>query len=139
MTVLVVGAAGQLGQSMAAGWPEGQTVVACARQDLDLADHRGVRDFVRAHRPSVVVNCAAYNNVDGAETDPRSALDINALAVRTLARAAAECHAVLVHYSTDFVFAGTSPQPLSEQDAPEPRGQYAMSKLMCSDSEVSNR
>jgi len=130
MSILVVGAAGQLGQSMMAGWPEGRTVVPCTRRDVDLTDHRQLREFVLAHRPSVIVNCAAYNDVDGAETNPRTALEINAFAVRTLARAAADCHAVFVHYSTDFVFAGTATSPYTEDDLPEPQSVYAQSKLV---------
>lgn len=130
MSVLVVGASGQLGQSVSSRWPAGDSVIRCTRREVDLANHRQVRDFVLACRPSVIVNCAAYNNVDGAEGDPRTALDVNACAVQTLARAAADCDAVLVHYSTDFVFAGTATAPYTEEDLPEPQSVYAQSKLV---------
>ncbi len=81
-------------------------------------------------KPAAVINCAAYTNVDGAEDEQETALDINAFAVRTLARATTELGAVLVHYSTDFVFAGTAATPYTEDDAPEPQSVYAQSKLL---------
>ena len=85
---------------------------------------------MRRERPDVVVNCAADNDVDGAETEPLRALAVNAFAVRALARAADECGAALVHYSTDFVFDGTASRPYVETDEPNPQGVYAASKLL---------
>src|SRR5207245_1500406 len=75
-------------------------------------------------------NCAAYNDVDGAEDHPIEALNANAFAVRALARAAERLGATLVHYSTDFVFDGTAVRPYSEADRPNPRSVYATSKLL---------
>ncbi|HEV3484654.1 MAG TPA: NAD(P)-dependent oxidoreductase, partial [Vicinamibacterales bacterium] len=83
-----------------------------------------------AHSPDVIVNCAAYTDVDGAEDDPATALERNAFGVLALARAAAGRGATLIHYSTDFVFDGTASTPYSEEDAPNPRSTYALSKLL---------
>ncbi len=81
-------------------------------------------------KPDVIVNCAAYTNVDAAEREPLAALTANAWAVRALARAAADINATLVHYSTDFVFDGAADAPYHEDDRPNPRGVYATSKLL---------
>lgn len=129
MKLLVTGAAGQLGQAMAQ--PHGpDEIVAWARADMDLTRHRGVHEAVQALRPDAVINCASFNHVDLAEDDQVTALNVNAMAVGTLARAAAEVGAVFVHYSTDFVFAGTASEPYTESDRPEPRSAYAQSKLI---------
>jgi dTDP-4-dehydrorhamnose reductase len=80
--------------------------------------------------PDAIVNCSAYTNVDGAEDDPRAALAVNAWAPRAMARAAAEVDATLVHFSSDFVFDGETSRPYTEDDTPNPRGVYAMSKLL---------
>jgi dTDP-4-dehydrorhamnose reductase len=83
-------------------------------------------------RPDVIVNCTAYNDVDGAEDDPVVALEVNAFAVRSLARAARQHDAVLVHFSTDFVFEGESSRatPYTEDDRPNPQSTYGSSKLL---------
>ena len=81
-------------------------------------------------RPDVIVNCVAYNDVDGAEDHAVEALNVNAFAVRALARAASATNATLVHYSTDFVFDGKASEPYVETDAPNPRSTYAASKLI---------
>jgi dTDP-4-dehydrorhamnose reductase len=81
--------------------------------------------------PDVIVNCAAFNDVDGAEDRPEQALAVNAFAVRSLALAAERAGAALVHYSTDFVFDGRrTAEPYTESDEPSPRSTYASSKLM---------
>ena len=77
-----------------------------------------------------MVNCSAYTDVDGAERAPLRSFQVNALAVRLLARAAADHGAVFVHYSTDFVFDGRTDRPYAESDPPNPQGAYAMSKLL---------
>ncbi len=128
--ILVSGAGGQLGQTMVSALGGRHEVVAMGRQDLDLANANAVLDAVAAICPDVIINCAAYTDVDGAERDPSSALAGNAWAVRTLARAANEINAALVHYSTDFVFDGETDRPYTEGDPPNPRGAYAASKLL---------
>lgn len=130
MRAVVVGAGGQLGAAVAEACRPRYDVVALTRRDLDAADDVRVADAMRRLRPSVIINAAAYNDVDGAESEPIAALDANAFAVRALALAAQELDATLVHYSTDFVFDGTASTPYTESDRPNPRSVYAVSKLL---------
>jgi dTDP-4-dehydrorhamnose reductase len=127
--VLVVGAGGRLGAAVVDAFAD-QAVVALTRTSLDITDPGSVRATVGRVRPSAIINCAAFNDVDGAEDRPADALAINAFAVRSLARAAEECGAVLVHYSTDFVFDGHAATPYPETAAPAPRSTYGLSKLL---------
>jgi dTDP-4-dehydrorhamnose reductase len=127
---LVIGAAGQLGAAMVEGLARRHEVVAMTRGDADLTAASATRDRIVAVCPDMIINCAAYNNVDGAEREPAEALAANAWGVRTLARIAAEIDATLVHFSTDFVFDGVSDRPYTELDTPNPRGTYASSKLL---------
>jgi len=127
---LIVGAAGQLGSAMAEGLSRRHEVVAMTRHDLDIADTVAARDLVSSVCPDLIVNCAAYNQVDAAEQDALSALSANAWGVRTLAGVATEIGATLVHFSTDFVFDGTTNRPYVEEDTPNPRSTYACSKLL---------
>jgi len=128
--VMVTGAAGQLGEAMSAQLGARHEVVAFDRSALNLANTDAALDAVAAICPDVIINCAAYTDVDGAERDPSAALVANAWAVRTLARASLEINATLVHFSTDFVFDGSQERPYTEADAPNPRGAYASSKLL---------
>ena len=128
--VLVTGASGQLAGAIARAFGRDSDLTALTRAALDITDDRAVNDAVAAIRPDVVVNCAAYNDVDGAEAEPVKALEVNAFAVRCLARAAGAAGAVLVHYSSDFVFDGTGSRPYVEEDRPNPQGVYAASKLL---------
>jgi dTDP-4-dehydrorhamnose reductase len=131
MRVLVTGAAGQLGSATATRFrDEGHDVVALTRQDLDVTAHDAVIEAVADHRPDAIVNCTAYNDVDGAEDQPAAALDVNAFAVRSLARAARTFGVALVHYSTDFVFDGAASEPYRETDRALPQSVYGASKLL---------
>ncbi len=130
MTILVTGAEGRLGSTLAAVLGARHRVAARGRGALDLTRPAEVAAAVRSVTPDVVVNCAACNDVDGAEDDPVAAFEVNAFAVRTLARAARDAGAVLVHYGTDFVFDGRAAAPYTEEDAPNPQSVYAMSKLV---------
>jgi dTDP-4-dehydrorhamnose reductase len=128
--VMILGAGGQLGTAMADGLARHHEIISRTRGELDITNAEAVRADITAIYPDVIVNCAAYTNVDGAETDQLSALATNAWAVRAIARVAAELDATLVHYSTDFVFDGAASAPYSESDLPNPRSVYAMSKLL---------
>ena len=130
MRALVTGAGGQLGRVLARVFAAQGEVVPLTRADLDLTDDAAVRARVGETRPDVILNCAAYNAVDGAEDDPVAALAVNAFGVRSLARAAAGVDATLIHYGTDFVFDGTASEPYREDDAVNPQSVYAMSKLL---------
>ena len=130
LKVLVTGARGQLAGAIIDAYKDSAEVLAYSRGDLDIADHDAVLKRVQAAAPNVIINCAAYNNVDGAEDEPDIALDANAFGVRVLARAAESCGATLVHYSTDFVFDGQTGRPYVEADPPNPQSVYAQSKLL---------
>jgi len=131
MRAVILGAAGQLGGATVARLIEaGHEVVALTRREVDLADAPALVEAVVAAKPDVIVNCAAYNQVDQAEDDPVPALQVNALAPRALAHAAARLGATLVHYGTDFVFDGTASAPYVETDAPAPQSVYGSSKLL---------
>ena len=130
MKVLIVGAAGQLGQTMTARLSGEHDVTGWTRRDIELTRHQDVREAIGELAPEAIVNCAGFNQVDAAEENQAAALDVNAMVVGTLARAAAALGAVLMHYSTDFVFAGTALKPYTETDTPEPRSAYAQSKLI---------
>ena len=108
----------------------GSEVVAHTRASLDITDGPAVAGAIADATPQLIVNCAAFNDVDGAETAPLDALSVNALAVRSLARAAAAVNATFVHFSTDFVFDGMAQEPYDERMPPLPRSTYAASKLL---------
>ena len=130
MRILVTGASGQLGTTVVTDYAGRADVVPVTRTALDLGDAAAVEAFVARERPDVVVNCAAFTDVDGAEDRAMEAIRVNALAVRALARGAAAAGAAFVHYGTDFVFDGLSDRPYSEDDEPAPQSVYACSKLM---------
>jgi dTDP-4-dehydrorhamnose reductase len=130
MRVAVLGARGQLGACVVHECSVHHEVAAFDRAALDITDSAQVAGSLKRSAPDVIVNCVAYNDVDGAEDQQVRALEVNALAVRTLARTARDLGAALVHYSTDFVFDGTSPSPYKEDDRPNPRSVYATSKLL---------
>ena len=129
MRIAVIGARGQLGAAIVHECAR-HDIVPFAHADLDITDDRAVARAIERAAPNAIVNCAAYNDVDGAEDHPVQALNVNAFAVRALARAAAACDAALVHYGTDFVFDGTAAAPYTEEDRPNPKSAYAVSKLL---------
>jgi dTDP-4-dehydrorhamnose reductase len=104
--------------------------VACfARAGVDITDATSVANAVARYGPDLVINAAAYNQVDLAEQEPVAAFQVNALAVRNLALAARAAEALLVHFSTDYVFDGTAGDAYREDDPTHPLGAYAVSKL----------
>jgi dTDP-4-dehydrorhamnose reductase len=129
LRVLVTGAAGMLGAEVLPLLGADCDVVAADLDEFDLRDAEAVSAFVTRAAPQVVVNCAAYTNVDAAESDPASAFAVNADGAGNVAAAAAAAGARMVHMSTDYVFDGTSSRPYSEEDRPCPLGVYGRSKL----------
>jgi dTDP-4-dehydrorhamnose reductase len=126
----VTGASGQLGSVIARTFAH-RSVIAHTRASLDITRPDVVARTIAAAAPDLIVNCAAFNDVDGAEDRPLEALAVNAFALRSLARAAEASGAVLVHYSSDFVFDGqAATEPYTEEAAPFPRSTYAASKLL---------
>jgi dTDP-4-dehydrorhamnose reductase len=126
--ILVTGAGGQVGSEVAAHLAHHEAV-AVGRTQLDICDRTGVEQAVGSLLPDAVVNCAAWTDVDGCESDPERAFMANALAVRHLAVACARIGAHLVHVSTDYVFPGDKDGPYFEWDRPDPRSVYGASKL----------
>ena len=129
MRVLLTGSRGLLGAAIQREFQPDE-VVALDRRSLDITDDGAVRAAIADARPHVVVNCAAYNNVDRAEDEPVAALNANAFGVHSVGRAASDAGAVLVHFSSDFVFDGETERPYTEADEPNPRSVYAASKLL---------
>jgi dTDP-4-dehydrorhamnose reductase len=130
MRLLVTGGAGMLGQAVAAVATRlGHEVVALSRTELDITDADHVRRVVTAAEPRAIVNCAAWTDVDGAETAEAAATAVNGAGPGNLARAVAESGARLVHVSTDYVFDGTKRAPWVESDPVGPIGAYGRSKL----------
>ncbi|MFM7246503.1 MAG: dTDP-4-dehydrorhamnose reductase [Actinomycetota bacterium] len=127
MTVLVTGAGGQIGRT--ALRVLGDRGVGLGRADLDVTDAAAVMAAVAAHRPTVILHCAAWTDVDGAESDPAGATRANVDANRHVARAARAHGARLVTLSTDFVFDGTKGAPYVESDPTGPLSVYGETKL----------
>lgn len=130
MNILVTGANGQLGNEMrriTAGSRDHYIFTDVA--ELDITDASAVSDMVKGNDVEVIVNCAAYTNVDKAEDDEATADLLNNLAVRNLAEAAAAADALLIHVSTDYVFSGNGCIPYTEDSPVEPLGAYGRTKL----------
>ena len=128
MKVLVTGAAGQLGREMVR--VAGTAVAAgLTHADLDVTDRNAAHTVVAGLRPDVVVNCAAWTDVDGCELDPERAQTVNADAVGFLAEACDEVGAHFVHMSTDYVFNGEASTPYGEDHPTDPVNAYGASKL----------
>jgi dTDP-4-dehydrorhamnose reductase len=128
--IAVVGAGGQLGAAVVHECRPVHETIPFARQELDVRDAAAVTAAMNTVRPEVIVNAAAFTDVDGSEDRPIEALDVNAFAVRALARAARLHRATLVHYSTDFVFDGHGAEPYTEEHPANPKSVYAASKLL---------
>ncbi len=131
LRVLLTGADGQLAAELLQAFEApAYDVVSCNRATLDIADAGAVSRMVEHHQPHIILNAAAYNRVDDAETHPVDAFAVNALGPRNLARAAhAREGTILVHYSTDYVFDGRASTPYSEDALPAPLSVYGASKL----------
>lgn len=129
MKILLTGRNGQVGWELERALPALGEVVATDHATLDLADLDAVRRAVRAAKPDLIVNAAAYTAVDKAESEPFLAMRINGDAPRVLAEEAAMLDAQLIHYSTDYVFSGEKPSPYVEGDATGPINAYGRTKL----------
>ncbi len=129
MSILLLGKDGQVGWHLQRALAPLGEVVACGRAQCDIADPEQLRALVAELRPSVIVNATAYTAVDRAESDADAAYAVNARGPGVLAEAAAACGALLVHYSTDYVFDGSKAGAWVETDKPAPQGVYGQSKL----------
>jgi dTDP-4-dehydrorhamnose reductase len=127
--ILLTGRNGQVGWELERQLPPLGRVFAFDHASLDLADPDQIVARVREVRPGLIVNAAAYTAVDRAESEPELAMQINGEALGILAEEAKHLGALLIHYSTDYVFDGTKPTPYLETDPPNPISAYGRSKL----------
>lgn len=127
--ILLTGSTGQVGRELATRLPALGEVVAPHHAELDLTDTGQIRRVVQDVRPSLIVNAAAYTAVDRAESELVVAHAINAEAPAVLAEEAKKIGAMLVHYSTDYVFDGSKKSPYTERDSPNPLNVYGKTKL----------
>jgi dTDP-4-dehydrorhamnose reductase len=129
MKIVLLGATGQVGRELGGVLPALGEVVACDRAAADLEQPAEVVALLARERPDVIVNAAAYTAVDRAESEPDRAALVNATAVAAIAAEAARQDAMLVHYSTDYVFDGLAPGCRTETDEPRPLSVYGATKL----------
>ena len=127
--ILQIGTKGQVGWELLRTCAPLSEVVALDYPEVDLSDHNGLRRLVQKIKPNIIINAAAYTNVDKAESEPELARAINATGPGVLAEEAKKIDAVLVHYSTDYVFDGTKGSPYVETDATNPLNVYGQTKL----------
>ncbi len=131
MRLLITGAGGMLATDVvAAAAARGHEVIGLGRDRLDVSVREAVLDAVARERPELVINCAAYTNVDGAEADPDAAAAVNAAGAGFVAQAAAAAGAWVLHVSTDYVFDGEKGTPYLESDPTGPRSVYGSTKLL---------
>jgi dTDP-4-dehydrorhamnose reductase len=128
--LLLVGCNGMLAQKIASLAPSEYSVEGVDLPDLDMTNLAQVEEVVNAKRPEVIVNCAAFTNVDACEAEENLATQVNGDAVGYLAQAARNVDATLVHISTDYVFAGDRTSPYTEDDQTDPQSAYGRSKLI---------
>ena len=131
--VLIAGAGGMLGRALVRSAPKHVAVLACTRQQLDVTNAKAIEQTVQAYQPDVIVNAAAYTQVDRAEAEPEKAYAVNRDGALYLAQAAVRLDVPLLHFSTDYVFDGVFPdgvcRPYTEEDVPNPLNVYGASKL----------
>jgi dTDP-4-dehydrorhamnose reductase len=129
MKILLLGKNGQLGWELHRSLISFSDLVACGRRDLDLSRRDLLREGIRKLEPDLIINAAAYTDVDGAERETEIAYEVNAAAPEVLADEAQRLGAFLIHFSTDYVFDGTSGRAHQETDPPNPINTYGRTKL----------
>jgi dTDP-4-dehydrorhamnose reductase len=127
--LLLIGKVGQVGWELRRTLAPMAQVTCVDFPEIDLTSGDSIRQWVRQSRPNIVINAAAYTAVDKAESEVDRAMKINGVAPGILAEEAKKLGALLVHYSTDYVFDGAKTEPYLEDDAPNPLGAYGRSKL----------
>ncbi|WP_027632042.1 dTDP-4-dehydrorhamnose reductase [Clostridium hydrogeniformans] len=146
MKILITGAKGQLGSAITnilstgiceigeiSNLAKNVEVIACGSEELDITHLNKVKEVIKNEKPQIVINCAAYTNVDGCETDYDGAFKVNALGPRNLAIGCEEIGAKLIHISTDYVFKGDGSSPYKECDITNPISAYGKTKLLGED------
>lgn len=128
-TILLLGKTGQVGHELQQSLPPVGALVAPARDEMDLAQPASIRATILQVKPDIIVNAAGLTNVDAVESQPAQAMQINAEAPAIIAATARQTGALLIHYSTTFVFDGTKGSPYTEDDPPNPINAYGRSKF----------
>ncbi len=126
--ILILGAGGQVGRELQRSFAGAGEILLSDQQNVDMRSPESLRDAVRSANPNIILNAAAYTAVDRAETERDAAFAINADAPQVLAEEAVRNNALLVHYSTDYVFDGSKSGPWEETDSPNPLNVYGASK-----------
>jgi dTDP-4-dehydrorhamnose reductase len=131
MKIMIAGCDGQLGRDCASVLQREHEIVGVDIDELDIGDHSSVEHMVRGMKPSVIINCAAYTNVDAAESQQEAAWHVNVRGPANLAEAARKYDSLLIHVSTDYVFDGQKkvPEAYVEDDEPNPLSYYGTTKL----------
>lgn len=139
MKILITGSHGMLGtdltsllrekRALSSSHNENIEVIDAPHEELDITLEDEVSDFISGHKPDIIINCAAFTNVDKCETEREIAFKVNALGPKYIAAAAKECGARVIHISTDFVFDGNSDRPYIEEDQTNPLSEYGRTKL----------
>jgi dTDP-4-dehydrorhamnose reductase len=130
MKILITGANGMVARAAIKHCREiGDDVIELTRRELDISNRDAVFEAMAIYQPEAVINCAAYTDVDGAESNPEASRNANTLGVQYLAEATKDCGARFVTISTDYVFDGANPGFYLETDQPNPRGVYAVTKF----------
>ena len=136
MKILITGSSGMLGTDLVnllkrreASLEHNPEVIEAPHEVLDITLEDRVSDFISTHTPDIVVNCAAFTNVDKCETEREDAFSVNALGPKYLAAAANKCGARVIQISTDFVFDGNGNRPYTEEDQTNPLSEYGRTKL----------
>ena len=130
MKIALFGKNGQLGWELERSLPVLGNLVSFDREELDLCDLQAVQRTLKELKPNLIVNASAYTDVDRAEKEPELAMKINALAPGVMTEMSRKLGAVLIHYSTDYVFDGRQSTPYTEDDQTDPLDVYGKSKLM---------
>ena len=128
MKILLIGASGQLGQTLIKTKPQNIEIIECSRSNIDLSNLELINDFILSSKANFVINSAAYTAVDKAELESELAYQINAEAPNAIANAVSKTKGSLIHISTDFVFDGTKNLPYKPKDHVNPLGVYGKSK-----------
>src|SRR4051794_9206414 len=133
--VALIGANGQLGTDITRLWADsalgrrGDELIGLTHADIEVTDLAFVRSVLSGVQPSIVINTAAYHNIDECESNPLQAFEVNALGVKNVAQVCRELGATLVGFSNDCVFDGTKTTPYVEEDAPAPISAYGISEV----------
>ena len=128
MRILLFGASGQVGSQLRKILSPLETIRVCNRKEADLENAEQLKKIIKNYRPQIIINAAAYTAVDQAELEPKKAYRINSEAVSVIAQEGKKLNALLIHYSTDYIFDGIQVEPYTEEDQPNPQSIYGKSK-----------